>query len=60
MLFSCRVVPAANEMDGFYHITIMVTTEQEDAIIQLYKDRHWLYIKTGMLKGMQHIVCLGF
>lgn len=32
---------------NFYHITLMVTVEQEDAIMELYRERRWIYWKTG-------------
>ena len=32
---------------GFYQITLTVTLEQENAIIELFSDRKWLYQKQG-------------
>ena len=32
-----------------YQITLLVTEEQEDAIVALFAARNWIYVKTGML-----------
>ena len=32
---------------SLYHITLLVTTAQEEAITLLFKERCWEYLKTG-------------
>ena len=32
---------------SYYNITILVTAEQEEAIIDLYKAKCWVYLKSG-------------
>ena len=31
----------------YHHIILIVTVEQENAIVDLFKQRHWMYIKAG-------------
>ena len=34
-------------MKKYYHIILIVTVEQEEAIVDLFKERQWMYIKAG-------------
>ena len=31
----------------YYHVTLILTVEQEEAIVVLFKERQWKYIKAG-------------
>ena len=35
---------------SYYNITLLVTFEQEDAIVGLFRSRSWAYLKTGKYK----------
>ena len=32
----------------FYRVTLVVSTEQETAIIELFREKHWIYRKIGI------------
>ena len=31
----------------YYHVTLILTIEQEEAIVDLFKQRQWKYVKAG-------------
>ena len=36
-----------NEYQRYYQVTLIVTVEQENAIVGLFNQRNWMYIKAG-------------
>ena len=40
-----------------YCITLLVTAEQENAIIDLFRDRCWVYVKTGEKLCQGELLC---
>ena len=35
------------KMIYYYHVTLILTVEQEEAIVDLFKERQWKYVKAG-------------
>ena len=35
----------------YYHIILIVTVEQEEAIVDLFKHKQWEYMKAGKSRG---------
>ena len=44
----------------YHHIILIVTVEQESAIVDLFKQRHWMYIKAGKAYHNASLSCCLF
>ena len=40
---------SSENLTSYYHITLIVTVEQENAVVELFKEKDWIYVKAGKM-----------
>ena len=46
-MYDLRIITGIDGYQRYHHIVLIVTVEQENAIVDLFKQRHWMFVKAG-------------